>query len=149
MRPLPQPVPGGKVDELRPLTNIPDERSWTLLIACIVAYLRGRGPYPILIIDGEQGSAKSTLCRIILLLIDPRKAGLRRPPREERDLMIAASNSLIVGFDNLSGLPNWLSDAICCLATGGGFSTRSLYTDDEEKIFDAMRPVLLNGIDNV
>ena len=63
--------------------------------------------------------------------------------------MIAASNSLIVGFDNLSGLPNWLSDAICCLATGGGFSTRSLYTDDEEKIFDAMRPVLLNGIDNV
>lgn len=149
MLPLPEPVNGGSVEELRPLLNLPDERSWVLLVACMLVYLRARGPYPILIINGEQGSAKSTLCRLVLLLIDPRKAGLRRPPREERDLMIAASNSLVVGFDNLSSLLDWISDALCSLATGGGFSTRALYTDDDEKIFDAMRPVLLNGIDSV
>ncbi len=149
MLPLPEPVRGGTIEELRPLVNLADERSWVLLVACIVTYLRARGPYPILIIDGEQGSAKSTLCRVVLQLIDPRKAGLRRPPREERDLMIAASNSLVVGFDNLSGLPTWISDALCSLACGGGFSTRALFTDDEEKVFDAMRPVLLNGIDSV
>ena len=33
--------------------------------------------------------------------------------------------------------------------TGGGFGTRKLYTDAEEILFDAMRPVILNGIEFV
>src|SRR5262249_1137398 len=45
-------------------------------------------------------------------------------------------------------LPPWLSDALCRLATGGGFSTRELYTNDEEMIFDAKRPVIVNGIED-
>ena len=77
------------------------------------------------------------------------RAPLRRPPREERDLMIAAANGWVVGYDNLSGIPVLLSDAICTLATGAGFSTRELYTDADEKLFDATRPVLLNGIDDL
>jgi hypothetical protein len=32
------------------------------------------------------------------------------------------------------------------MATGGGFATRELYSDNEEVIFDVMRPVILNGI---
>src|SRR5262249_49903033 len=44
-------------------------------------------------------------------------------------------------------LPVWLSDALCRLSTGGGFSTRELYSDSEEVIFSAMRPVILNGIE--
>jgi hypothetical protein len=63
--------------------------------------------------------------------------------------MIAAKNSWIAGFDNLSHLRPWLSDALCQLATGGGFSTRQLYSDDEEQFFEATRPILLNGIENV
>ena len=43
----------------------------------------------------------------------------------------------------------WLSDALCRLATGGGFGTRQLYSDDEESLFEARRPVLLNGIEEV
>jgi hypothetical protein len=60
--------------------------------------------------------------------------------------MIAATNGHVLGFDNLSDLSDWLSDAICRLSTGGGFTTRALYTDDEEQIFDAVRPIVLNGI---
>jgi hypothetical protein len=55
----------------------------------------------------------------------------------------------VVSFDNLSGLPVWLSDALCRLATGGGFGTRQLYTDQEEVLFSAMRPAMLNGITDV
>ena len=61
--------------------------------------------------------------------------------------MIAATNGWVVALDNLSHLSTWLSDALCRLATGGGFSTRELYTHDEEKLFDAQRPVILNGIE--
>ena len=51
-----------------------------------------------------------------------------------------------MALENLSSIPVWLSDSLCRLATGGGFSTRELYSDGEEKLFDSQRPVLLNGI---
>jgi hypothetical protein len=68
---------------------------------------------------------------------------------EQRELMIAANNSYLLAFDNLSGLPHWLSDALCRLATGGSFAVRQLYTDDEEVLFEASRPILLDGIEDV
>jgi hypothetical protein len=63
--------------------------------------------------------------------------------------MIAANNGQVLAFDNLSGLPTWLSDALCRLASGGSFAVRQLYSDDEEVLFKAARPTLLNGIEDV
>jgi hypothetical protein len=79
-------------------------------------------------------------------LIDPRMPDLRAEPREIRDLAIAARWSWLAAFDNISHLPQWLSDALCRLATGGGFATRELYSDFDESLFDALRPVILTGI---
>jgi Bifunctional DNA primase/polymerase, N-terminal/Primase C terminal 1 (PriCT-1) len=146
---LPEPVPGGRLEELRPLVNLPDDDAWVLFAAWLVAVPRPRRPFPILAVNGEQGSAKTTLCRMARGLIDPNEAPLRRPPHDVRDLMIAACNGWVVGYDNLSGLRPDLSDALCCLATGGGFGTRQLYTDDEEKLFSATRPIVLNGIEDI
>jgi hypothetical protein len=87
--------------------------------------------------------------RILRALLDPSTAPLRTAPRNERDLIIAANNSWCVAFDNISNLPPWCSDALCRLSTGGGFSARELYTDSEEVLFDATRPVILNGITDV
>jgi hypothetical protein len=47
----------------------------------------------------------------------------------------------------VSGLQNWISDALCRLATGGGFAVRQLFSDQDEVLFDAARPVILNGIE--
>jgi hypothetical protein len=76
-------------------------------------------------------------------------AAVRALPREERELMIAANNGHVFAFDNLSGLSPWLSDALCRLASGGSFAVWRLYTDDEEVLFKAARPTLLNGIEDV
>jgi hypothetical protein len=149
MAALPEPLSGGSIDELRPLINVPSDDDWTLVVAWIVMTFHPRGPYPILIVEGEQGSAKSTLCRLVRALIDPNKAPIRRPPQSDRDIMIAANNQWVLAYDNLSGISVSLSDALCMLATGGGFGTRELYSDDEERIFQAARPVILNGIDRV
>jgi hypothetical protein len=81
-------------------------------------------------------------------LVDPAQAELRAPPRDVRDLAIATNNGWVVGYDNLSGVPDWFSDALCRVATGGGFATRELYSDTDETIIDATRPVLVNGIDS-
>ncbi|MHB1326172.1 MAG: hypothetical protein ACYC0L_08230 [Thermoleophilia bacterium] len=62
--------------------------------------------------------------------------------------MIRATNSRVLAFDNVSRISDWMSDALCRLATDGGFSTRELYSNDEEVIFAATRPIILTGIDN-
>jgi len=103
----------------------------------------------VLVLQGEAGSAKSTAVRVLRELVDPNTAPLRSEPREVRDLMIAARNSWCIAFDNVSHLSWRLSDALCRLATGGGFSTRQLYTDADEILFNATRPLILNGIDAV
>jgi hypothetical protein len=146
---LPEPVPGGSIDELRSLVNLPDEDQWILYICWLIAAFRPDRPMPILAVSGEQGSCKSTLCRIARGLVDPNEALLRRLPKDERDLGVAGANNWLLGFDNVSGIPAQISDALCCIATGGGFGGRTLYTDDEQTIINVLRPVLLNGIEDI
>ena len=143
---LPTPVKGGSIDDLRPFVNVKGS-DFVLLVSFIVAALRDRGPYPGLALKGEEGSAKSTLAKLTRDLIDPHKVRARSLPRENRDLHIAANASHVIAFDNVSQIPDWLSDALCSLATGGGFATRALYTDMDEILFEAVRPVVLNGIE--
>jgi hypothetical protein len=146
---LPQPVTGGTVDELRQYVNVGSDNDWRLLVAGLVASLRPRGPYPVLALHGEQGSGKSNTARMLRALVDPNTASLRAQPRDLGDLIIAATNSWIVSLDNLSYLKPWFSDALCRLSTGGGFAKRELYSDADEIIFDVVRPVVLNGIEEL
>jgi hypothetical protein len=103
----------------------------------------------VLAISGEQDSAKTLLSKMLRALIDPGVAPVRALPREERDLFIAARNGHVLAFDNLARLSPWLSDALCRLASGGAFAGRQLYTDQDEVLFAAARPVILNGIEDV
>ena len=149
MKPLAIPVPGGSVATLRSFLNVQSDADFVLVVAWGLAVLRNRGPYPVIVLSGEQGSAKSTFSSILRALLDPNTAPLRALPREDRDLFIAASNGHVLAFDNVSGLPAWISDTLCRLATGGGFAVRQLYTDQDEVLFDAARPVILNGIEDI
>src|SRR5262249_27799262 len=106
MLPLPIPQRGGSIEGLAALLNIPAPDEFVLVVAWLVAALQRGGPYPLLVIAGEQGSAKTVLTKFLRALIDPNVAPTRAPPREERDLMIAANNGHILAFDNLSGLPS-------------------------------------------
>jgi hypothetical protein len=149
MQALPIPVPGGSVETLRSFLNVQSDTHFVMVVAWALACFRNRGPYPVIVLSGEQGSAKSTFSAILRSLLDPNTAPLRALPREIRDLFIAASNGHVLAFDNVSGLPAWISDTLCRLATGGGFAVRQLYTDQDEVLFDAARPVILNGIEDI
>jgi hypothetical protein len=112
MQALPVPQRGGNLEELRQVLNVPLGAPWILVRAWLIQAFRPTGPYPILIVNGEQGCGKSWLVRVLRYLVDPNQTPLRRPPKTEADLMIAAVNSWVVAYDNLSGLPPWLADAI-------------------------------------
>lgn len=142
------PVPEhGAIGLLRPFVNVVSEGEFTLLVAWLLAAIRGKGPFPLLVLIGEQGTAKSTLTKILRALIDAFRCAERPLPKEDRDLAIAAHNSYVLAFGNLSNVATWQSDALCRLSTGGGFTTRQLFADTGQTIFDATRPILLNGID--
>src|SRR6266540_6048044 len=113
--------------------NLSNQNDFVLVVAWLLAALRSSGPYPLLAISGEQGSTKTVLSKLLRALVDPHVAPVRALPREERELMIAANNGHLLAFDNLSGLPAWLSDALCRLASGGSFAVRQLYTDDSRR----------------
>jgi hypothetical protein len=149
MLPPPIPVAGGSIEDLRPYVNVRSDTDFILIVAWALATLRDRGPYPALTLLGEHGTAKSTLAKILLMLLDPNAVPLRTLPRDDRDLFIAAKNRRVLAYDNISFLEDWISDSLCRLATGGGNTTRALYTDDDEVLINAIRPVVLNGIEEV
>jgi hypothetical protein len=149
MAALPLPQRGGTLAEIRDFVNLSREEDFILIVSWLLASMRPIGPYPVLGLHGEQGTGKSTVARLLRSLVDPNRALLRAEPRHEHDLAVSASRAWVVAFDNLSHLKPALSDALCRLSTGGGFATRALFTDDDEIIFDATRPVLLNGINEV
>jgi len=148
MSPLPYPKRGGDLNGLRDYVSASD-RSFTLLLAFLVQCFNPHKPYPVAGIFGEQGAGKSTVSRVIRALVDPSSVATRSQPQSERDLIIAASNGRIMAFDNASTLSPSLSDALCRLSTGAGFGTRQLYADREEEVFQAARPILINGINDI
>jgi len=144
---LPPPCPGGTLIRLRQLLNVPDDDCWLLVLGWLVYALQPNGPYPILVLQGEHGSAKSTFARIMTYLVDPNSAPLIGLPKSERDLMVIARSRHVLAFDNVSAISSDIKDAICRLATGAGHAARMLYSDSEAVAWNARRPIILNGID--
>ena len=81
--PLQEPSHDGWIELLRSYVNV-SEPEFRLLIGWMAAALLPEGPYPILAIHGEQGSAKSTLARVVRGLIDPQASPLLAEPRAAR-----------------------------------------------------------------
>ncbi|ACO45491.2 bifunctional DNA primase/polymerase [Deinococcus deserti] len=145
MLPLPLPEDPGTLSPLSDLLNT-NRRGLILCTAFLLGALSAQGPYAHLAFKGEQGVGKSTAASTLQRLVDPSTATRRRAPRKEQDLFIAARSAHVLSFDNLSSISADLSDSLCCLSTGGSFATRTLHTNDEETVLQAMRPAILNGI---
>ncbi len=134
------------IQKMKRFFNVETDDDFKLLIGFIVNAFQRNGPYLVLVLYGEQGASKSTVVKLLRALIDPSQVPLRKEPKNADDLMVSAKHSWVLAFDNVSHLPNWLSDDLCRVATGGGLSKRSLFTDDDEIILEAKRPIILNGI---
>jgi hypothetical protein len=149
LRALPEPTRDGRgLEALRRLANL-DRDDFLLAVSWLVAALVPGIAYPVVVLIGESGSAKTSMGRLLKNLVDPTGAPLRSQPRDEQDLLIAALNCQILAFDNITSIKTWLSDAFCRLSTGGGLSKRKLFTDAEEVVIEVRRPLLLTGITDI
>jgi hypothetical protein len=145
---LPRPARGGDLAELLSFLNVTPD-GFRLLLAWLLAAARPIGPFPILNLLGEQGAAKTTTAQVLRALIDPAEPMVRAAPKEDRDLAVAVLNNHVLALDNLSAIPTGLSDALCRFSTGGGWACRALYSDDDEVLIHAQRPIILTGIEEL
>jgi putative DNA primase/helicase len=146
MSELPFPESGGNIKLLLDLINFKDPKLEQMFVTQLVSYLNPKGPYPIMMINGGPGTSKTTVTSFVKKILDPSGAPLRSLPKNERDFIISAANSRVLAFDNVSHMTPDLSDICCKLVTGAGFSTRRLFTDGDEKIFNVMIVIIFNGI---
>jgi hypothetical protein len=144
--PLPYPVEGAKLDELKEFINV-DRSSWILLITFLLFCFCPKKTYPVLVISAHRGSGKTAAAEILKGLIDPGKAPLIKLSGDTHKLAVAAARRLVMVYDNVGHISADQSDDICRMATNFGYSTRTLHTTDEETTFEFARPQIITAID--
>jgi hypothetical protein len=146
--PLTEPQRGGDPWKLLNYFNIhKDDKETRLPLLCVCAsYFIPSIPHPILTAYGPQGSAKTWLFRFVRRVFDPSSIEVLSMPWDERERVQQLEHHWLPFYDNITSLPTWISDSLCRAATGGGFSKRELYSDDDDVIYNFKRCVGLNGI---
>ncbi len=143
----PLPVPeAGNLDDLEPFLPVVSETHRRLLVGYLVAALNPVPPHFILVLQGEHGSGKTTLARMLSALIHPAALDVRHRAKSDEDLLISARREPLLIEDNLSRINNSRSDTLCGLATGTGFAKRRLYTGLEEDRFSVSCRLILTGL---
>ena len=145
--PLPDPYRRGDLSRLRALLNVEDD-DWHVIVGWLLAALMPGVPSPILALFGLQGTAKSAGTRMIIKLIDPSPAPTRTAPKDIRTWAVTACNAaVVIGLDNVSSIPDWLSDRCAAQSQREGLIDRALYTDADVSVIAFRRVIVLNGID--
>jgi hypothetical protein len=149
MLPLPMPERGGSLTkDLFPLLNLKSEFEQVLVTLWLVNSLIASSNYRVLVLRGEHGTAKTRTTCTLRDLLDPQAGKLRPPPHNDRDLAVSAVRHHVLAFDNISTLSQEMSDTFCRISTGTSFAVRKLYTDREEELFTAVKPIIVNGIED-
>lgn len=146
LHPLPRPRQGGRLELLRNLINTSNE-GFELFLGWLLASFFPTIARPILLFSGGQGDGKSTAARIATSFVDPSPAPLRTQPRDPDQWAVMAAASYAIVIDNVSWIPDWLSDSLCRAVTGDGWVKRRLYTDSELSVLAFRRVIALTSID--
>jgi Bifunctional DNA primase/polymerase, N-terminal len=135
-------------DQYLDLMQIRDVSLRILIKVWTIALIIPDIPHPIDILHGEKGGSKTTFCRCQKRLVDPDKIEINNIPTEKAEFVQQMYHNYLTVYDNVKYVPPWFSDEVCKAVTGSGNSKRTLYTNDDDTIYNYKRPLIVSGILN-
>ena len=139
--------PSDIMDQFLKLINLKDSENTRLLVKCyIVSILIPGISKAMLMIHGPKGAAKTAFEDLVKQLLDPSILSNLTLARNTETLAQQLMHNFLTYYDNVSTLPEWLSNDLCRAVTGTASSKRELYTDDDDIIYKYKRPIGFNGI---
>jgi hypothetical protein len=121
------------------------ETEFIVAVGWILGCYKPYGAYAGLLLIGPQGSMKTSTQKRLCALVDPLTDEPWSPAREERDAMITAQRTHVQPFDNVVRVSADLAGFYCRLSTGGKLRSRQYYTDNQERVLHAKRPVIMTS----
>lgn len=141
-----EPQRGGNIRDLFEFINVTEPALQLLLLVYLAECFIPDFPHALLYIHGQQGSAKSTLSRILRRLVDPSKTEVLHMSKDERELKLVLSRHHLAFFENVDGISNAISTVLCIGVTGGSSSERLYFTNGEDYILSFQLNIGINGI---
>ena len=141
-----RPVVGGDVRDVLQFVNIQSKEQEVLFLVYLISCFIPSFPHPMPFFYGPQGSAKSTISKIVRSLVDPSLLEVSQYPNSEEELVQILDHHCVLFFDNVSFIKPEQSDMLCKAITGSAFSKRKLYTDNEDVIYTFKKCIGMNGI---
>lgn len=129
--------------------NVENRKHRILILVLLISYFIPNFPHPLFLIHGSQGSAKTTFAKLLRMILDPSQLGVLSLPYGYKDLVQTLDHHAFLFFDNVSAISAETSDILCKAVTGGGFSKRELYSNDDDVIYSFKRCIGINGINIV
>jgi hypothetical protein len=146
IQPLPTPEQGGSLDELRDLVHVTDD-TWPLIKGWLISSVFGWVPRPWLYHQGPQGSGKSDAAVKVISVIDPRDRIASFPKKNDKtDAGATAISTYLMGWDNLSSIPDEVSDWLCSTVTGNQDERRVLWSTSTVQVIPYMRTGVITGV---
>lgn len=149
---LPTPVAGGDIRLLSKVINAGEDeiKFFAGYLTVILRRLSMGGAYPLLVIEGPPGSAKTTAAKLAKYFVDPETALVNKGlPKNEDDLAARCGSSHLLAFDNLGRMKPESSNDLCGVSTGTTKSKRALYSNNEEITIRMHCPVILTGLEGI
>lgn len=126
------------------------EKAVKLLSMYLVACFTGMSiNMPILWLEGEKGSSKSTTLRKLEMIVDPKQSGICTMPKSKDGLVLRLRNSYYTTFDNVSYISQSVSDALAAAVTKASSSDRELFESVTERISNTHSIIAINGIGKI
>lgn len=138
---------GDIFDDFLELLNISGNKDNKLLFKCYIVSLLYHGiVHAALMLHGEGGSAKTSLQEFIKMLVDPSAVLTLSISYDIESMAQKIAHNYVCYLDNISKIPDIISDLLCRAITGTGFMKRELFTVDEEVIYQLKYCIGLTGV---
>jgi len=146
LRSLPMPIHGGDPKAIFKYINVTSPQQEMLLLACLCCIPLSNIQRPIINLEGPPDSGKTTTGQILKRVFDPCVVDKTTLGSNLDNMILSMVHDAVPLIDNISSIPQSISDTFCKAITGDGYKKRRHYTDDEMYSKAYRRPLIITGI---